>query len=104
MSNNRFCKKAFPSETNLPAIKALARSLLMLDIQSTKFSPIIVKHPFTDSGIVGLGDENGSPDAVNLLDDGGRFRRTSGPAWCWVCLHHNSKYQGFPRSALQISS
>lgn len=73
-------KKSFPSETNLPAVKSLARSLLMLDIRPTEFSPIVVKHPFTDSGIVGLRDENGSLDAVNLLNDHNALRRWT-DAW-----------------------
>lgn len=68
-------KKSFPSETNLPAAKSLARSLLMLDIRPTEFSPIVVKHPFTDSGIVGLRDAKGSPDAVNLFDDHAALHR-----------------------------
>lgn len=67
MSNSRSHKQSYPSESNPHAIKSVARSLLMLDIQPTEFSPIVVKHPFTDSGIVGLRDEKGSHDMVNLL-------------------------------------
>lgn len=64
-----------PEETDLPGLKSLAHTLLMLDIQLTKMSPIVVKHPFTDSGIVGIKDENGGLAAVNLLDDPGALQR-----------------------------
>jgi len=30
---------------------------------------MVVKHPFTDSGVVGIKDDNGGFSAVNLLDD-----------------------------------
>lgn len=36
--------------TDLREIKKLARMFVMLDIQNTEYSPLIVKHPFTDSG------------------------------------------------------
>ena len=39
-------------ETDLAAVKSLARALLMLEPEETEFSPMVVKHPFTDSGIV----------------------------------------------------
>lgn len=38
--------------TDLREIKKLARMFVMLDIQNTEYSPLIVKHPFTDSGMV----------------------------------------------------
>lgn len=62
-------KKKWPAETNLAAVKSLAHTLLWLDIQPTKMSPMVVKHPFTDSGLVGIHDEDGSLSAGNLLDD-----------------------------------
>ena len=62
-------KKKWPAETNLAALKSLANALLQLDIQLTKMSPLVVKHPFTDSGRVGIHDEDGSLSAGNLLDD-----------------------------------
>lgn len=40
------------NETDLESVKAVARSFLMLEPQETEFSPAIIKHPFTDSGIV----------------------------------------------------
>ena len=45
-------KRNRPSETDLKSLKALFHALLELDIQPTKMSPLVVKHPFTDSGIV----------------------------------------------------
>lgn len=38
----------------------------MLDIETTPFSPVLVKHPFTDSGIVGFSGDN-KPE--NILDN-----------------------------------
>ena len=40
--------------TDLTAIKHLAHSLLMTGVVPTEFSPVIVQHPFTSSGLVGL--------------------------------------------------
>lgn len=40
------------NETDLESVKAIARSFLMLEPEETEFSPAIIKHPFTDSGIV----------------------------------------------------
>lgn len=56
-------------ETDLSRLKSLAHSLLMLDIQPTKMSPIVVKHPFTDSALVGLRNNQGDVKIVNLLED-----------------------------------
>lgn len=64
-------KRNRPSETDLKSLKALFHALLELDIQPTKMSPLVVKHPFTDSGIVGLRKEDGSIAIADL---------TSGPA------------------------
>lgn len=35
----------------------------------TKFSPLVVSHPFSDSGIVGIRDKDGKMKVANLLDD-----------------------------------
>ena len=45
--------------TDLKEIKKLARLFLMLDVKETEFSPMVVKHPFTDSGIVAYPGANG---------------------------------------------
>ena len=39
-------------KTDLSAIKALAQAFLMMNIEATSHSPIIVTHPFTDTGYV----------------------------------------------------
>ena len=62
-------KRNRPAETDLKKLKALARSFLELDIQPTKMSPLVVKHPFTDSGIVGLRKEDGNIAVADLTSD-----------------------------------
>ena len=46
------------ANTDLSSVKALAQTFLMMDVKTTTHSPIIVSHPFTDSGFVGLTGEN----------------------------------------------
>ena len=41
-------------ETNLNKIKEVARALLQTDIHMTEFSPMVVQHPFTNSGMVAV--------------------------------------------------
>ena len=62
-------QKKRPEETNLDQLKHLAHVFLELDIIPTKFSPVVVKHPFTDNGVVGIPGKNGELLMVNLLDD-----------------------------------
>lgn len=62
-------KRNRPAETDLKKLKALAHSFLELDIQPTKMSPLVVKHPFTDSGIVGLRKEDGNIAVADLTSD-----------------------------------
>lgn len=38
-------------KTNLEKVKMIARALLMTEIHETEFSPAVVQHPFTSSGI-----------------------------------------------------
>ncbi len=40
--------------TDMAGIRALAHTLLLLEPEPTACTPIVVKHPFTDSGIVAL--------------------------------------------------
>ena len=40
--------------TDMTGIRALAHTLLLLEPEPTACAPIVVKHPFTDSGIVAL--------------------------------------------------
>ncbi|MCM1364513.1 MAG: hypothetical protein NC215_05995 [Ruminococcus sp.] len=53
-------------QTDMLCIKELARTFLTLDIETTPHSPIIVKHPFTDTGFVGFKDKD---YPSNLLED-----------------------------------
>ena len=46
--------------TDLAGVKAVARMLLFQDIQPTAHAPVIVSHPFTSSGVVGLREANGN--------------------------------------------
>lgn len=62
-------------ETDLRQVKATARALLMLDIGETDFSPIIVKHPFTDSGITAIPKPDGSIQMLNLMDNPSDLKR-----------------------------
>ena len=55
-------------QTDLGAVKALARAMLELDIEQTKLSPLVVKHPFTDNGISGVRKPDGSIAIADLLN------------------------------------
>lgn len=59
----------WPDETDLTALKSLAHTFLYLEIQPTKMSPLVVKHPFTDSGITVIRDKNNSIQPADLLND-----------------------------------
>lgn len=68
-------------ETDLRRVKLLAHTLLDVRIQQTSFSPMIVSHPFTNSGITALRNEDGSlsmVDLVNNADDYTKWRSTVG--------------------------
>ena len=56
-------------ETNLKRVKEIAHLLLMTDIQKTEFSPIIVKHPFTDTGVTTVPNDEIGFQVVNIMDD-----------------------------------
>ena len=70
-----------PRETDLLRVKLVAHTLLDVQIQETALSPVIVSHPFTNSGISALRNEDGSPSMVDLInnsDDCTRWRRKVG--------------------------
>jgi hypothetical protein len=54
------------NETDLSAIKKVSILLLMIKVHETEFSPVIVKHPFTDSGIAGI-QYNGAFKVLNIV-------------------------------------
>lgn len=43
--------------TNLDGVKAMARTLLYTDINKTAYSPMIVQHPFTNTGFTMVWDD-----------------------------------------------
>ncbi|MBQ7827928.1 MAG: hypothetical protein IJY39_07065 [Clostridia bacterium] len=55
--------------TDLGEIKKLARMFVHLDIQNTEYSPLIVKHPFTDSGMVAYRTEDGGIAQADITSD-----------------------------------
>lgn len=55
--------------TDMEKVRQVARTLLHLDIHPTSLSPMVVSHPFTNSGFVGLRDEDGNVSIGALLDD-----------------------------------
>ena len=57
------------AKTDLPELKYLAKSLLYMEPEQTEFSPIIVHHPFTTSGIVGLKDPEGNLRIGNIMEN-----------------------------------
>ena len=70
-----------PRETDLLRVKLVAHTLLDAQIQETALSPVIVSHPFTNSGISALRNEDGSLSMVDLInnsDDCTRWRRKVG--------------------------
>ena len=44
-------------ETDLGGVKAIAKTLLMTAVNQTPYSPILVQHPFTSTGLVALPTE-----------------------------------------------
>ena len=51
-------------KTDLEGVKFVAKQLVMIDIHLTEYSPIVVQHPFTSSGITVAP----SKDGLRLLD------------------------------------
>lgn len=56
-------------QTDLAALKQLARVFLMMDPAPTEFSPMVVKHPFTDSGLTAVKDDSGYRVVDIMADD-----------------------------------
>ena len=63
-------------KTDLKQLKSVAHALLMTDIHPTEFYPAIVKHPFTDSGIVALNND-GEIKLLDLTEDSSQLQ-----LWC----------------------
>lgn len=45
-------------KTDMDQVRSAAKAFLYLEIQTTKFSPIIISHPFFDTGITAIKGEN----------------------------------------------
>ena len=56
-------------QTNLDKVKDIARMFLYMDVGKTEFTPMIIKHPFSDSGITMIKNESGDFETVDLTKD-----------------------------------
>ena len=56
-------------ETDLAKAKRTAHLFLDLDVQLTDYSPMVVSHPFTSSGIVGFRDDDRNISFGNLIEN-----------------------------------
>ena len=54
-------------QTDLNGVKQVASALLFTDIEKTKYSPMVVQHPFTNTGIAAI-SADGSFQLLNLLE------------------------------------
>lgn len=74
-------------QTDLAKVKQTARSLLFTDIHETEFSPVIVSHPFTDSGFVASPNANGEIGLLNITEsdaDQRRWREYTVDGYLWT--------------------
>ena len=53
--------------TDLRGIKDTAKVFLHMNIEKTKFSPLVIKHPFTDSAMVCLSQTDGEIAFANIM-------------------------------------
>ena len=56
-------------ETDLARVKMIAHVLLDMPIAQTPFSPVIVSHPFTSTGVTAAQNEDGNITVVDLLNN-----------------------------------
>lgn len=57
-------------ETNMNGVKSVARTFAMLEPKETPYSPIVIMHPFTNSGFVVLKNEFSSEtECANIMED-----------------------------------
>ncbi len=54
--------------TDLAAVKQMATAMLLTDIVETKLSPMVVQHPFTNTGITGV-SRNGAIQMLDLMSN-----------------------------------
>lgn len=55
-------------KTDLQRVKSLAKALLFMEPELTEYAPVIIHHPFTTSGMVGLQDEQGNLRIGNIVE------------------------------------
>lgn len=55
--------------TDLRGIKDTAKVFLHMNIEETKFSPLVIKHPFTYSAMVCLSQTDGEIAFANIMED-----------------------------------
>lgn len=67
-------EKTMRKQTDLDEIKRTAITLLHTDIYETPYSPMIVKHPFADTGLTALPDGNGGITMINLMEEDAQNR------------------------------
>lgn len=56
------------TKTDLQRVKSLVKVLLFMEPELTEYAPVIIHHPFTTSGMVGLQDEQGNLRIGNIVD------------------------------------
>ena len=56
------------NETDLQAVKELAKSMLYLEPEPVEMLPIFVRHPFSSSGIIGLREADGTIRMGNIME------------------------------------
>ena len=61
-------------KTNLNQVKEIANSLLMCDYGLTRFSPAIIDHPFTNSGIVTISNNKNELEMLDITSDKNALR------------------------------
>ena len=61
-------------QTDLAEVKQTALALLSTEINETPYSPMIVKHPFTDTGVSAIPDGKGGVEMIDLTEDDAQLR------------------------------
>ena len=60
--------------TDLAKVKQTALALLSTEINETPYSPMIVKHPFTDTGVSAIPDGKSGVEMIDLTEDDAQLR------------------------------
>lgn len=60
--------------TDLEQVKAVAIALLLTEVHKTEFSPVVVQHPFTSSGVVPL-RKDGQTQIADITQDEGALKQ-----------------------------